>query len=102
MKVNKRGIMELVPGYSLLPFIALLESDHSIWRDPLWASLLVAVALLGLLLGFVGLLENKKEWALLPTIAYTSAHLVSLAAVTFVLIRICIFPYLPQVGEYYQ
>lgn len=94
--------MELVPGYSLLPFIALLESDSSIWRDALWGSLIVAVALLGLLLGFVGLLENKKEWPLLPTIAYISAHLISLTAVTHTLIRICILPYLPQVGEYYQ
>lgn len=91
-----------MPGCSLFPVIIFLGSDSKIWRDPLWGPMLVVVALLGLLLGIVGLLERKKEWSLLPTVAYTSAHLISLLAVTFVLMRICILPYLPQVGEYYR
>lgn len=75
MKINQRRILELVPGYSLLPVIIFIGSDSKIWRDPLWGSILVIIALLGLLLGVVGLLEKKKEWAVMPTVAYTVAHL---------------------------
>jgi len=102
MKIKQNRIFEVVPGCALFPVILLVGSDSVIWRDLLWGSILVAVALLGLLLAVVGLLEKKKEWALLPTVVYTAAHLISLVAVTFVLMRICILPYLPQVGEYYR
>lgn len=62
----------------------------------------VIIALFGLLLGFVGLREQKKAWRLFPTVVYTSVHLISLVAVTFVLTRVCVLPYLPQVGGDYR
>ncbi len=95
-------MLEVLPGYSLFPVIIFIADENEIWRDPLWGSLLAIVALLGLLLGVIGLLEKKEEWPLLPTVAYTSVHLISLVAVTFVLMRICILPYLPQIREYYR
>lgn len=91
-KINQRRILELVPGYSLFPVIIYWSGENEIWRDPLLASILVFVALLGLLLVTVGLLENKTKWPLFPYVAYTSVHLFSLVPITFVLMRVCLFP----------
>ena len=102
MKIVKKRILEILPGFSLFPVIVIHGSGKGVWRDPLWGSILVIGALLALLLAVVGLLEKKKEWRLLCEAAYTSAHVVSLVLAMFVLVRVCVLPNLPQVGDYFR